>query len=121
MNGMPCRALLILGMAALILVTPASIRAWELDQSSLKNIPLPFLLQLATGDSSADLDGDGMPERLTLTDGRTVISTGSWSQWQSPQAWWVEQALITDFYINDLINASFVYIAFAMYRLAKLD
>ena len=90
------RALLFLGMAALLLSMPAPIRAWRLDHSSLQRIPLPFLVRLAGENSSADLDGDGLPETLTLTAGRAVISTGGRSRWQSPSAWRVDQARMTD-------------------------
>ena len=37
-----------------------------------------------------------MPETLTLTAGRVVIATESKARWQSPPAWQVEQAQITD-------------------------
>ena len=96
MNARSRRVVLILGLAALTLVTPAPIRAWRLDHASLVRIQLPFVLRPVAGDSSADLDGDDIPEELTLVDGRAAIWTGARSRWQSPQAWRVEQARITD-------------------------
>ena len=96
MKGIPRRGFLILGMAALMLVTPVRIRAWRLDQSTLNSVPLSFPLHLAARDSSADFEQDGLPEALTLKNGKAVIATGIRSRWQSPQTWRVEQALITD-------------------------
>lgn len=90
------RALLVLGMAALLLVTPAPIRAWRLDRSTLTRSPLPPILHLPSGDSAADLDGDGSPERLTLVQGRAAIWSGSRVLWQSLQAWRVREAHVTD-------------------------
>jgi hypothetical protein len=96
MEGMSRRAVLILGMTALILVTPSPLRAWGFDHASLKRVPLPFVLHLAAADSSADLDGDGVPERLMLTQGRATIWTGNQVHWQSPQAWRVAEGHVTD-------------------------
>lgn len=96
MNKTSRRALLISGLAALLLVMPASIRAWRLDQLTLHRIQLPSILRLATGNSAVDLDGDGAPEELALTAGRAVIWTGNRSRWQSPSHWQVDQARITD-------------------------
>ena len=96
MEGMSRRAVLLLGMTALILVTPSPLRAWGFDHASLKRVPLPFVLHLAAADSPADLDRDGVPERLMLTEGRATIWTGNQVHWRSPQAWRVAEGKVTD-------------------------
>jgi hypothetical protein len=90
------RALLIVGITALLLMSPAPMRAWRMDQSTLKQVPLPFLLRLSATDPSADLDGDNTPERLTIIAGRAAIWEGDRLRWQSPPAWRVEQTQVTD-------------------------
>lgn len=90
------RALLILGLAALLLVTPAPIRAWRLDHSTLTRSSLPPVLHLPSGVSGAYLDGDGSPERLTLAQGRAAIWSGSRALWHSPQDWRVREAHVAD-------------------------
>jgi hypothetical protein len=93
---MPRRAVLILGLAALLLVTPAPIRAWRLEHLTLQRVPVPIVLRLMAGVSLADLDGDGVQERLTLTQGRAAIWAGTQLRWQSPPAWQVAEGQITD-------------------------
>ncbi len=96
MPGMSGRAFLILGVAALLLVSPAPLRAWRMDPSSLARISLPLHVRLSTMDTSADLDGDKQPERLALAAGRAAIWKEKQMLWQSPPAWRVEQAQVTD-------------------------
>ncbi len=96
MSGMSGRALLILGVAALLLVMPAPMRAWRMEQSSLKSSALPLHVRLSSMDTSADLDGDKLPERLALVAGRAAIWKEDRVLWQSPPAWHVEQAQVTD-------------------------
>jgi hypothetical protein len=90
------RAVLILGMTALMLVRPVPLRAWQLDHSTLQRVPLPFILRIVGRNYSADFDGDGLQESLTLTEGRAAILAGDQLRWQSPRTWRVEQALVTD-------------------------
>lgn len=43
-----------------------------------------------------DLNGDGMDEKFTLTDGRLTVATGSNMIWQTPPEWWVDYFFIGD-------------------------
>jgi hypothetical protein len=95
-HRMSRRTILILGMTVLLLVRPVSIHAWQLHHSTLQRVPLPFVLHLVSENYSADFDDDGLPESLTLTEGRAAILAGDRLRWQSPPAWRVEQALVTD-------------------------
>ncbi|MBN2117965.1 MAG: hypothetical protein JW730_15415 [Anaerolineales bacterium] len=93
---MPRRTLLLLVIAALALVSPAPIRAWRLSDSRLERVPVPSALRVVRAQTSADFDRDGLPETLTLTEGHAVIATGDRTRWESPSAWQVQQAQITD-------------------------
>jgi hypothetical protein len=44
----------------------------------------------------ADLNSDGVSERITVTEGRAVIDSDSRIQWETPAEWEVRQAEITD-------------------------
>ena len=96
MNVMDRRIILLLGLAALALVSPAQLHAWRLVASTLRQIPVPTGMQLVPTVTSADFDGDGKPETLAVMDGSASIQTGDKIRWQSPQAWQVQQALVAD-------------------------
>src|SRR5512145_2619152 len=90
------RILLLLIVAALGLVSPAPMRAWQLDDSQLKRVPIPSTLHVIPTTTSSDLDRDDVSETLTLTDGRVIIASKGETRWESPAAWEVRQAQITD-------------------------
>jgi hypothetical protein len=96
MNGMPSRLLLLFAVTALMLITPIPIHAWQWEEMSLSRVPVPSALDIVAAESSADLNADGIPEILTLTDGQVAIQTAGQTRWQSPRAWQVAQAQITD-------------------------
>jgi hypothetical protein len=96
MITMSGRAFLLLAIMALALVSPSPLQAWWWQDLTLQRIPIPSDLQLVAAHPSADFDRDGIPESLTLTRGRLTIRTGSQARWQSPPAWHVAQAQITD-------------------------
>ncbi len=90
------RALLLLAIAALALVSPAQLQAWQLDDQALKRVPFPADLRVVAPEASADFDADGVLETLTIIGGRAAIQTEGRTRWQSPQAWQVTQAQIAD-------------------------
>src|SRR5512134_2003769 len=96
MNTMSGRILLLFSLAVLTLITPVPIHAWQWQELRLKKVPVPSVLNSLKTETSTDLDSDGIPETLMLTDGRVAIRTGSETRWQSPQGWRVAQAQITD-------------------------
>jgi hypothetical protein len=67
-----------------------------MDQSTLRRIPLPLSVRLSDSETLADLDEDGLPERLTLTAGKAALWQADRLRWQSPPAWQVAQARVTD-------------------------
>jgi hypothetical protein len=96
MNVMSSRILLLFAVAALTLTTPIPIRAWQWEDSALKRVPVPSVSFAVETETSADFDTDNAPETLTLANGRVAIQTSGQTRWQSPQAWRVVQAQITD-------------------------
>jgi uncharacterized lipoprotein YmbA len=96
MNLMSGRILLLLVIAALGLVSPAPIQAWQLDDLALKRVPVPSDLRLVRAETSANLDDNGDWENLILSQTRAIIKTESQTRWQSPETRQVEQALIAD-------------------------
>ncbi len=90
------RIFLLLIIAALALVSPAPIRVWQLDDSALRRVPLSSVLHVVRSQTSADLDSDGIQESLVVTEGHAAIQTAGRTRWQSPQAWQVKEAQITD-------------------------
>lgn len=96
MNMMPHRALLLLALAALALVTPAPIHAWQLKDTVLERVSIPLTYHPIAAQTSVDFDQDGVPESLVLDKGRAMIQTEDRIRWQSPGAWQVRQAVISD-------------------------
>jgi hypothetical protein len=84
----------VLGM--LLLTSPVPMRALELEPAGLSAVILPAGSFSIKPVSEADFYRDGSPERLLLANGRlTILSVGQ-PVWQSPPAWTVVQAGITD-------------------------
>jgi hypothetical protein len=99
------RIFLLLGFAAMILVSPVPIRAWQLADSMLRPISLPPGAHVVTPLNSVDFDGDGRLETLVLENDQAVIQSDGESRWKSPQAWQGRQALIADLKHDDLPEA----------------
>ena len=93
MSGRP---FLLLAITALALVSPSPLQAWGWKDLALQQVPVPTDLPLVLASRSADFDEDGIPESLTLAGGRATLRTGSQTRWQSPEAWHVPQAQISD-------------------------
>jgi len=86
----------LLSLAALTLVSPPTVHAWELTSQGLQSVPLPASFELLEIPAQADLNGDGLSETLRLADGRLAILSGTQAVWQSPESWRVAQAAFTD-------------------------
>ena len=92
--------LLLIGILAMALVSPVSVRFWQLQdktlteisgslESGLQNIVLPL--------ETADLNGDGKSECVVLDSNQAKITDcGQKVLWQSPDAWQVKEAQVTD-------------------------
>ena len=87
-------AVLTLGM--LLQISPAPLHAWELGPAGLTPAALSATTVPVRPPIQADFDRDGQPERLALADGRLTILSADVPVWQSPPAWTVVQAQITD-------------------------
>jgi hypothetical protein len=46
-----------------------------------------------------DLDGDGLPEKYLLNNGRITVLVGTHAIWRSPEDWWVDY-----FFLGDINN-----------------
>jgi hypothetical protein len=89
-----CLVVSALGM--LLLTSPVPLRALELEPAGLSTVILPagsISMKPVTG---ADLNRNGSPESLLLAGGRLTILSSGQPVWQSPAAWTVVQAAITD-------------------------
>ena len=83
-----------LGM--LLQTSPAPLHALELDTGGLSRVALPAGNIAIKPAVEADFNQDGLQEHLLLANGRLAIISGDRSVWQSPAAWSVVQAGITD-------------------------
>lgn len=103
---MPRRSSLLLAIAALALVTPVRIHAWELKDIALRRVSLPSGAHVVAAETSADFDQDGFQETLTLTEGHATIKTGAEVRWQSPDIWQIQQTQVTDLNRDGLPEAA---------------
>ncbi len=86
--------LLTLGM--LLQTSPAPLRALDLGPAGLVQAAIPAGSAPIVPVTQADLDGNGTPETLALTGGRLSILSNGETTWQSPEAWLIIQASISD-------------------------
>jgi hypothetical protein len=90
----------------LLQTSPIPLRAWTLSPAGL--IPSSFSSGTVPVDpvTQADFNGDGITESLSVTDGNATIISGGRIVWQSPQAWTVIQAEITDLNHDNIPEAT---------------
>ena len=79
-----------------ILASPILPRAWQFGASGLELVQLPSSLQPVEALTTGDLNGDGLPERLSLSSSRASIYENEDLVWQSPPEWSISQAALTD-------------------------
>ena len=78
------------------LTSPILPRAWQFGASSLELVQLPSSLQPVEPLTTGDLNGDGLPEHLSLSGSRASIYENEDLVWQSPPEWSISQAALTD-------------------------
>jgi len=88
--------IILLAVGALLQACPAPLRALELGPAGLSPVSIPAGTTPVAPVRQADLDGNGTPETLALADGRLSILSGGETVWQSPPAWQIVQAAISD-------------------------
>jgi hypothetical protein len=90
------RFLAVVGLGALALLSPVSLRSWSVAGEAFVPRPLTAPARAASMPAQADLDGDGSPETLDLISGGLTIVSNGRPGWQSPSGWFVRQAAFTD-------------------------
>jgi hypothetical protein len=88
--------LAVLTLGVLLQISPAPLRAWDLDPDGLAPASIPPGAISVAPVAQTDFDGNGTPEKLSVPDGHAIISSGGEAVWQSPETWRVIQAGITD-------------------------
>jgi hypothetical protein len=78
------------------LTSPILPRAWQFEASGLELVQLPSRLQPVEPLTIGDLNGNGLPERLSLSSSRASIYENEDLVWQSPPEWSISQAALTD-------------------------
>ena len=79
-----------------VLTSPILPRAWQFGASGLELVQLPSSLQPVEALTTGDLNGNGLPERLSLSSSRASIYENEDLVWQSPPEWSISQAALTD-------------------------
>ena len=79
-----------------VLTSPILPRAWQFGASGLELVQLPSSLQPVEPPTTGDLNGNGLPERLSLSSSRASIYENEDLVWQSPPEWSITQAALTD-------------------------
>lgn len=78
------------------LTSPILPRAWQFGASGLELVQLPSSLQPVEPLTTGDLNGNGLPEHLSLSGSRASIYENEDLVWQSPPEWSISQAALTD-------------------------
>ncbi|MEW6094275.1 MAG: VCBS repeat-containing protein [Chloroflexota bacterium] len=95
-----------LALCSILQATPVSVRAWDLDSATFIPASLPAGTISIQPPAQADLNADGVPESLSLADGRLAIQMGNQTVWESPNGWDVVQAAFTDLNQDGLPEAA---------------
>jgi hypothetical protein len=85
-----------LTLGVLLQISPAPLRAWNLGPAGLAPASIASGVLSVAPVAQADFDGNWTPEKLSVRDGRAIISSSGKAVWQSPETWRVVQAEITD-------------------------
>ena len=90
------RYILVIALLALSLLSPVRLEAWSYASGQFKPATLPAQGQPLVSPHQADLDNDGLLEKLALADRRALIVSSGKTIWTSPDGWQVVQASFTD-------------------------
>jgi hypothetical protein len=88
--------LIVVVLGMVLQTSPVQLRALELEPSGLAPVRLPAGNIPIQPVARADFNRDGSAESLLLADGHLTILSSGQSVWQSPAAWTVVQAAVTD-------------------------
>jgi hypothetical protein len=88
--------ILLIALGTLLQASPVPLRALELAPAGLIQVPIPVGNAPVFPVTQADLDRDGRSEIISLSAGRLSIFSAGATIWQSPPAWQIVQAAITD-------------------------
>ena len=103
---MPRTLLFIFISATLLSLSPATIQAWRLEGDSIQPASVPTSWKADLPRTHADLDGDGVDERLELSNGQVSILSSEETRWQSPDGWDIHQAMFGDLNHDGQIEAA---------------
>ncbi len=84
------------GALSLILLSPMRLEVWQLSADRLTRIQFPASATPLKPATAGDLEPDGEIESVALVAGHAVIRRSDQTLWESPPAWRVIQAAITD-------------------------
>jgi hypothetical protein len=87
---------LVIALLALSLLSPTRLEAWSYASGEFHPAAFPIQGQRLASSDQADLDNDGVLEKLSLSNGRASILSSDNTLWTSPDGWQVAQASFTD-------------------------
>ena len=77
-------------------LSPIRVSAYRVSEEAWQSTPFStdalYMLPL----TQADLDGDGVPEKISIINDQVFLATNGQIVWESPSDWHVIQALISD-------------------------
>ena len=98
--------LFLLALMSLSLTSTMPLQTLEMESSHLVRSSLPAEMMPIPVQMDGDLDGNGTPEHLMLTNGHLEIMATGGIVWQSPEEWNVVQAEIADLNRDDALEAT---------------
>lgn len=98
--------LFLLALMSLSLTSPMPLQAVEMESGRLVRSAIPAGIIPTAVQMDEDLDGNGTPEQLMLSNGHLEIMTTGKIVWQSPEEWNVVQAEFSDLNRDDAMEAT---------------
>jgi len=93
--------LLAILFCSLFQLSPIRVKAYRIVDETWLPIQFDSDVKLVTPATQADLDGNGILEKVILKNGHASLKTNGITVWESPPDWQVKQALISDLNHDD--------------------
>jgi hypothetical protein len=92
------RKIILIGvlLGSLLQLSPIRVNTYQIADGIWQPIQFRPDVELVKPVTRADLDGNGIPEVISLDNGIARLKTNGMTVWESPPGWQVKQALISD-------------------------
>lgn len=93
--------LYVLIFCSLLQLSPVQVQAYQIIEEEWQPAPFRADVEIILPLTQADLDGNGISEKVIIDNGHVSLKTNGITVWESPSDWQVNQALMSDLNQDD--------------------